>query len=257
MAASFLASQVRESSLCCAALALTYLLRAVPALATGYEYAPLSTTATTIPGSPLLSSPPLSEPPGTPWRTTFTPQHLKPPAPLSPARARRTLPLALALALVTLTLYLLAAPLHLSSLVDLARLGLDSPTRPCTATEWSSGAWVPKDPPLTPNATAVDVLAASGFRGVTQAWFKPAWFLHTKPGDWLHMGEDGYRWRAAQWAWQAGGRDVCRDEVGPTEGEELLRELVERGGWLIVGGASRPSSRSSGRRPRPRRSSRS
>ncbi|GAA5901679.1 hypothetical protein JCM8208_001576 [Rhodotorula glutinis] len=207
---------------------------AVPALATGYEYAPLSSsTPTTIPGSPHLSSPPLSEPPATPWRTTFTPQHLKPPpSPLSPARARRTLPLALAAALVTLTLYLLAAPLRLSSLLDLARL--DS-HRPCTAAEWSSGAWVPKDPPLTPNATRVDVLAASGFKGVTQSWFKPAWFLHTKPGDWLEMGEDGYRWRAAQWRWEAGGRDVCRDEVGPTEGEALLRELVERGGWLIVG----------------------
>lgn len=223
---------------------------AVPALVSGHGYALLPTdstrTSTFATDSPsadasrhlLLSapsSPSLDEPPASPWRSTFTPEHLKPKAP--EARLRRTLPLA-AVALVALSLCLLApASLLPRSLPSLFAFQ-DTRGATCTAQQWSAGSWVPKDPPLTPNASTVDVLAASGFAGATQAWFKPYWFLHTKPGDWLNMGE--YRWRAAQWRWQAGGPgsdgDVCRREVVPTQAVQLLQELVTRGGWLVVGG---------------------
>ncbi|TNY21686.1 hypothetical protein DMC30DRAFT_394432 [Rhodotorula diobovata] len=222
---------------------------AVPALVSGHGYALLPTdstrTSTFATDSPsadasrhlLLSapsSPSLDEPPASPWRSTFTPEHLKPKAP--EARLRRTLPLA-AVALVALSLCLLApASLLPRSLPSLFAFQ-DTRGATCTAQQWSAGSWVPKDPPLTPNASTVDVLAASGFAGATQAWFKPYWFLHTKPGDWLNMGE--YRWRAAQWRWQAGGPgsdgDVCRREVVPTQAVQLLQELVTRGGWLVVG----------------------
>ncbi|BGP36317.1 hypothetical protein JCM10450v2_000213 [Rhodotorula kratochvilovae] len=232
----------------------------VPAVASGYEYAPLSTTPES--GSPsnpsLLAFPPTpssEEPPASPWRTSFTPQHQK--APAGRVKLRRTLLLA-AGALVAISLFLLAptslsarllssdtdaaaakdaasAPEHAAP-APAAKLAPASAVAPvqrtCPAREWSAGSWVPKSPPLTPNTTVVDVLSASGFTGVTQDWFKPHWFLHSKPGDFLHMDE--YRWRAAQWMWEAGS-EMCREEVRPSEGQELLRELVERGGWIILG----------------------
>ncbi|GAA6051911.1 hypothetical protein JCM3770_006571 [Rhodotorula araucariae] len=198
----------------------------VPAVATGYEYAPVATTPEG--GSPSQSSlaafppqPAGEEPPPSPWRTTFTPQHQKAPA----VRLRRIL-LPAAFALVAFTLFLLAPSFFPALLFS------PDPTRICSASDWSGGTWVPKDPPLLPNATVIDVLAASGFTGVTQDWFKPHWFLHSKAGDFLNMDE--YRWHAAQWRWEA-GTETCRAEVRPSRADELLQELVTRGGWVILG----------------------
>ncbi|BGP12336.1 hypothetical protein JCM10213_003857 [Rhodosporidiobolus nylandii] len=102
----------------------------------------------------------------------------------------------------------------------------------CTAVQYSTGRWVPKDPPVTGNTSVVDVLEASGFQGCTQEWFKPFWFLGTKEEDWRGMGE--YRWRAAQWMWES-EEEVCREEIRRPGQLELLRQLVEDGGWLLLG----------------------
>ncbi|GAA5827129.1 hypothetical protein JCM11251_001129 [Rhodosporidiobolus azoricus] len=143
--------------------------------------------------------------------------------------------------LVTTTLYLLLpTSLGPSSLATLPSVSLSSsfpfftltshPT--CTSQLYSSGRWVPKTPSLRGNTSEVDILAASGFEGCTQDWFKPAWYLGSKESDW--HGMDEYRWSAAQWTWEAGD-EVCQKEVKKTKAEELIAELVGRGGWMLLG----------------------
>ncbi|GAA6002607.1 hypothetical protein JCM10207_007589 [Rhodosporidiobolus poonsookiae] len=166
---------------------------------------------------------------------------------LPPAARRSTVRRLLLLGLFTLvalTLFLLApASFSLpdslspsswtpSALFDAAPVSPPTPAPFCSARDFSSGRWVPKSPSLTPNTSVVDVLSASGFSGVTQEDFKPHWFLGSKEGDWRNMEE--YRWRAAQWDWEAGS-EVCGEQVRRVEAEELVRELVHGGGWMLLG----------------------
>ncbi|GAA6008992.1 uncharacterized protein JCM10292_001750 [Rhodotorula paludigena] len=209
---------------------------------TSYEYTSVPTvpdTSTPSPSKEAFLIPPSATGPNSPdtappspWRTTFTPQHALAPAgsPHPFLRLRRSLVL-VAGALVTASLLLLAPPTaHLSAYLPVQLRGAHATG--CSAEAWSAGRWVPKDPPLTPNATAVDVFAASGFEGCTQDWFKPHWFLHTKEADWPNM--DQYRWNAAQWRWKSDS-EVCEADVRRSKAEELLQELVGKGGWILLG----------------------
>lgn len=47
------------------------------------------------------------------------------------------------------------------------------------------------------------------------------------------MGEQ--RWKAAQWMWESES-EVCRSEIETARAENLIRDLVERGGWMVLGG---------------------
>ena len=125
---------------------------------------------------------------------------------------------------------------------------------PCPARAFASGRWVERDPAPSPNAS---VWASTGFTGCAQNWFKNDWHLGLLPpsGD-SPAGEGGvwpmspYRRRAGAWEWQS-EHEVCAalDDDAAAEGAEgeqvqgvdvvrLLQDLVDRGAWLIVGGAS-------------------
>jgi hypothetical protein len=67
-----------------------------------------------------------------------------------------------------------------------------------------------------------------------QSWFKPGWFFGSREENYLEM--DQYRWQAAQWQWES-SEGTCQSEVGRVRAEELVKELVERGGWMVLGGA--------------------
>ncbi|GAA5895868.1 hypothetical protein JCM5296_006688 [Sporobolomyces johnsonii] len=104
------------------------------------------------------------------------------------------------------------------------------PSEPaCRPRDYATGNWVPKDPPLQPNSSVVDVFQASGFEGCAQMWFKPHWFFGTK----LDMNMEEYRWNAAQYRWKSDS-EVCEREA-KTEAMDLLQDLVSRGGWLLMG----------------------
>ncbi|GAA5899678.1 hypothetical protein JCM5296_001396 [Sporobolomyces johnsonii] len=125
----------------------------------------------------------------------------------------------------------------------------------CTPTSWSSGHWAPLSPSLPPNSS---IWTSSGFTsGCAQNWFRGDWYLGlVPPGDGTPSEEDGawpmseYRRRAGGWVWESES-EACREGVerpweegaagertAQAESESvrgLLQDLVDRGGWLIVG----------------------
>ncbi|GAA6038651.1 hypothetical protein JCM8097_009466 [Rhodosporidiobolus ruineniae] len=184
-------------------------------------YSPLATTSD--PGTPPAKGE-LALPPSPTSDTKPDPPF---PTPAASSRARlfrRVVFLALFL-LVSTTLYLLLP-------ADFSLRSFPSTSSPsCSARAYSSGRWVAKDPPLSEEEKA-DVLLASGFTGASQEWFKPHWFFGSKESNWHEM--DDYRSRAAQWMWRS-DEEVCREEVRRTDVEELVRSLVQRGGWMLLG----------------------
>ncbi|GAA5915952.1 hypothetical protein JCM6882_000189 [Rhodosporidiobolus microsporus] len=228
------------------------------ALTAGLKALDPSTSSSADGYSPLATSSDVGTPPASPAKAggvalpvTPTEEELEDdkgfPAPLSSSilsprvrHVRRALFVGLFF-LITVTLYfLLPTSLTPSSLSSLPTVSLSSSfpfislisLPSCTSRAYSSGRWVPKNPSLRGNTSEVDVLTASGFQGCTQDWFKPAWYLGSKESDW--HGMDEYRWRAAQWQWEAED-EVCQEEVKRTEAEELIAMLVERGGWMLLG----------------------
>ncbi|GAA5955606.1 hypothetical protein JCM21900_006668 [Sporobolomyces salmonicolor] len=125
----------------------------------------------------------------------------------------------------------------------------------CTPTAWSSGHWAPLSPLPLPNSS---IWTSTGFTsGCAQNWFRNDWYLGlVPPGDGAPSVEDGswpmseYRRRAGGWVWESGS-EACRERVewlwekgaegewkaqAESEGVKgLLQDLVDRGGWLIVG----------------------
>ncbi|KDQ15587.1 hypothetical protein BOTBODRAFT_282366 [Botryobasidium botryosum FD-172 SS1] len=95
----------------------------------------------------------------------------------------------------------------------------------CTPSSYSAGHWAARPVPTEPGA-ASPVLPASGFTGCAANgnW---DWHLGSEGGG--QMGE--YRTQAAGWVWAPG--DGC--VIDPLDGEKLLAELVEQGGWLLIG----------------------
>lgn len=160
--------------------------------------------------------------------------------------------------------------------ISLASIGTDSPSsRPhqfqqfqpaCTPLDWSNGTWIPLDPPLSPWATIWDASPDFHNHGCAQNWHRGEWYLGLVPpgsqpgpisspenavgpqGEWP-MSK--YRRQAAGWVWEP-ATEVCDEEVelpwyemsevAGTSGEEdegtvrLLQDLIDRGGWLILGG---------------------
>lgn len=139
----------------------------------------------------------------------------------------------------------------------------------CTPLDWSNGTWIPLDPPLSPWATIWDASPDFHNRGCAQNWHRGDWYLGLVPpgsqpgpisspenaagpqGEWPMSG---YRRQAAGWVWEP-ATEVCDEEVelpwyemsevvAGTSGEEdegtirLLQDLIDRGGWLILGGMS-------------------
>ncbi|TKA52847.1 hypothetical protein B0A53_04543 [Rhodotorula sp. CCFEE 5036] len=137
----------------------------------------------------------------------------------------------------------------------------------CTPLDWSNGTWIPLDPPLSPWATIWDASPDFHNRGCAQNWHRGDWYLGLVPpgsqpgpisspenaagpqGEWPMSR---YRRQAAGWVWEP-GTEVCDEEVelpwyemsevvvAGTLGEEdegtvrLLQDLIDRGGWLILG----------------------
>lgn len=145
----------------------------------------------------------------------------------------------------------------------------------CTPLDWSNGTWIPLDPPLSPWATIWDASPDFHNRGCAQNWHRGEWYLGlvppgSQPGPENATGPQGewpmstYRRQAAGWVWEP-ATEVCDEAVelpwyemsevaAGTLGEEdegtvgLLQDLIDRGGWLILGGMSFPrvASRSKG-----------
>ncbi|KAM0750137.1 hypothetical protein T439DRAFT_380870 [Meredithblackwellia eburnea MCA 4105] len=140
---------------------------------------------------------------------------------IPPLRERRTRTLVLTiLAVVSVTLILF-------------RTNRVGPPHFCPVEDYSNGTWVLKDPPLHANTSRISVEHASGFKGCAHA-FKPEWYFGAyQSGQGGEMDMDKYRWDAAQWTWKP-NRKSCR-AVEEVTGEMLVRDLVENGGWLLLG----------------------
>ncbi|GAA5980687.1 hypothetical protein JCM11641_000176 [Rhodosporidiobolus odoratus] len=118
-------------------------------------------------------------------------------------------------------------------------------TPSCPARTWSSGRWVPRLNASSSNSAegAGSVWETTGWTGCAQSWFRNEWQLGlTSSPEEGRMS--GYRARAGGWTWQAGGDEgECEAVEAAWEGDEeeqesvlrLLQDLVDRGGWLIVG----------------------
>lgn len=126
----------------------------------------------------------------------------------------------------------------------------------CSASGYSTGRWVAREPAPADNAT---IWTSTGFTGCAQSWFRNDWHLgRVPPSDMFPAAGDGtwpmsdYRRRAGGWEWLPEDETcaVLDDDEAKTSGGRgeqvlgvdvvrLLQDLVDRGGWLIVGGASR------------------
>lgn len=95
----------------------------------------------------------------------------------------------------------------------------------CTPAQYSVGEWTSKPSSLDQSS----VFAASGFAGC-RSTFVPSWHLATEPD--MSMG--AYRRQAAQWEWVPSSG--CTKDAFSVE--RLVQDLVQRGGWLLVGGMS-------------------
>ncbi|GAA6057989.1 hypothetical protein JCM3770_004601 [Rhodotorula araucariae] len=117
---------------------------------------------------------------------------------------------------------------------------------PCAARKFSTGRWVPRTPPPAENAT---VWASTGFSGCAQNWFRGDWHLGLEwPSEGNPAGPAGewpmsaYRRQAGGWAW-APEDETCKalddeedeEQVQGVQVRRLLQDLVDRGGWLVVG----------------------
>ncbi|GAA5866970.1 hypothetical protein JCM3774_003739 [Rhodotorula dairenensis] len=142
--------------------------------------------------------------------------------------------------------------------------GTDSPRQfqpeSCPPEAWSNGSWIPLNPPLSPFATIWDASPDFHNHGCAQNWHRGEWYLGLVPpgsegqspenvagpqGEWPMSR---YRRRAAGWIWEP-GTEACDNEVelpwyemsevvGGEEDEgtiKLLQDLIDRGGWLILG----------------------
>ncbi|GJN94629.1 hypothetical protein Rhopal_007712-T1 [Rhodotorula paludigena] len=112
----------------------------------------------------------------------------------------------------------------------------------CNASTWSSGRWVAREPPFSPNASVWTVSPSLGrYLGLVA----PDAAANSGGSD-AEWPMSAYRRRAADWVWEAGS-ETCRNEVEApwerlVEGEDdeegivnLLQDLIDRGGWLIAG----------------------
>ena len=106
----------------------------------------------------------------------------------------------------------------------------------CTPEDWSAGTWKRKQP-VFPNANVTlkkpeDIYELNGLGGCA-----------ADREIWWHLGVDHEElWDrfpdAMAYEWIPG--EKCAG-VRPLTGEDLVRDLVERGGWLVLGGMFSPT----------------
>ncbi|KAG8885058.1 hypothetical protein FRB98_002017 [Tulasnella sp. 332] len=95
----------------------------------------------------------------------------------------------------------------------------------CSPKDWSAGSWRPKSDPVVVRSPE-DGIPASGFLGCASNR-EIAWHLGTDHPDL-------YDWRGnvSRWDWEGAGR--CAADV-PNDREAMVIDLVENGGWLLIG----------------------
>ena len=100
----------------------------------------------------------------------------------------------------------------------------------CTPQEWSSGKWVPKTLPtnktsLTKSEDALDFL---GFESCASS----------REFFWHLAADEQPKWDrypgVASWQWQP--PETC--DVRAFDSKALVKDMVEQGGWLLIGGTS-------------------
>ena len=75
-----------------------------------------------------------------------------------------------------------------------------------------------------------DALFFSGFKGCASSR-EYYWHLAAdKESQWDRFP------RAHSWEWVVNPASQCDDDLGPIDPEEIVKHLVEDGGWLLVGG---------------------
>jgi hypothetical protein len=97
----------------------------------------------------------------------------------------------------------------------------------CSPQDWSSGTWELKSPLPGPNDS---VLSISGFEGCSSQ-FAYKWHLGL-----VNHSIGSYRRDASNYVYVPGKN--C--SKGDFNREELVTSLVERGGWLLIGGKLSP-----------------
>lgn len=153
---------------------------------------------------------------------------------MTSARSTRTLVRTAVLLLAFITVCLLISRPSVSSLrfdrsawAATTSIPVGSVEAKCSPDDWADGSWLPKSNPkhvLTPE----DVYDASGFKGCASTREVGLHLSNNKPEKLAWRGNiSAYEWTPHD------GR--CQD-VSRNFGEDLLVELVEKGGWLLVGG---------------------
>ncbi|KAG8983831.1 hypothetical protein FRB94_008686 [Tulasnella sp. JGI-2019a] len=95
----------------------------------------------------------------------------------------------------------------------------------CSPEDWAGGSWQEKSHPVVVH-TPDDAFPASGFLGCASNR-EVEWHLsrdHPEYNDW--------RGNVSRWDWQGAGR--CSADV-PNDRETMVIDLVENGGWLLIG----------------------
>lgn len=96
----------------------------------------------------------------------------------------------------------------------------------CSPQQWSAGQWRAIPPRSSPEVTGVaDVLALDGFSGCA-ADREYLWHLGAEEDQWGRYPD------VASYVWTP--PDECH--VRPLEKENMVRDMVEEGGWLLLGG---------------------
>lgn len=130
-----------------------------------------------------------------------------------------------------LTLYTMhpsSAPLKQSlyGMFNQAPLEVVHTSTGCTPQQWSAGQWRSIPPRAKPEVTRPeDVLALDGFEGCA-ADREYYWHLGAEQDQWSRFPD------VASYVWTPPGECNAR----PLEKEEMVRDMVEEGGWLLVGG---------------------
>jgi len=118
--------------------------------------------------------------------------------------------------------------------VKLPEFQISNVFQSCSPQDYSAGEWVHSPHTTKTNMTKPeDSLEFSGFSGCASS-----------REVWWHLAADNVnhweRFPAAQsWAWTPGAK--CRG-LRPLDPKELLKDLVEDGGWYLVGGKSTVAS---------------
>ena len=102
----------------------------------------------------------------------------------------------------------------------------------CSPEAYASGSWTRK-PHFYPLTNKEGVLAVSGFEGCASSR-EVGWHLGTSWNDEDEFKKFQWRGNASSYDWVPG--EGCEEDYTKVEPETLVRQLVEEGGWLILGG---------------------